>query len=719
MEYMENEKNYSCEVAGMTCGNCALTVSKYLSRQGFKNVSANAATGAVHFSSDKEVDLNRIYRGISSLGYQVIEKKEAGGVPHGHQHQNVPGRNRLNYLLLISAIFTLPLLLHMFLPHDHPLNDPKLQLVLCIPVYAIGVYHFGSSAFRSLKNGIPNMDVLIILGATAAFAYSLAGMIFFSRQAHQYLFFETTATIITLVLLGNWIEARTVSATTTAIKSLARLQPDKAKIILTDSLGKETVLETESKFIKVNDLLLVATGDRIPADGEVISGSAELDESMITGESLPASKGKGDNVAGGTMVHSGNLKIKATAIGEHTALAEIIRLVQQAQAAKPPMQKLADKISAIFVPVVSGIALITFLANYFWGDVPLAESIMRSVAVLVIACPCAMGLATPAAVAVGLGRAARNGILIKGGDTLEQFRHIRQIVFDKTGTLTSGNLKIQSFKALHMEENRFKSMVAAMEQYSSHPIARSISGEWKNTEGIVLKNVEETKGLGISATDTSGIRWQLGALKVVPEKDRDAGDFDLFLIRGEELMGGIQLRDEPRDDAAATIAKLHQQGFRTILLSGDRAVKAQQTGNLLHIDRVLAEQSPEEKMNQLALLLKTAPTAMVGDGINDAPALAKADIGISLSDATQVAMQSANVILSNNKLGSLPKAFRLGKFTYQTIRQNLFWAFFYNIFAIPLAAFGFLSPMWAAFFMAFSDVILVLNSLRLNIRKIN
>jgi Cu+-exporting ATPase len=717
--YMENEKSYSCEVAGMTCGNCALTVSKYLSKQGLKNISANAATGAVHFSADKEVDLNRIYQGIKGLGYQVIEKKEGDADRHDQNHHNHPGHNKLNFLLLVSALFTIPLLWHMFLPHTHPLNSPKLQLVLCIPVFAIGVYHFGLSAFRSLRNGIPNMDVLIILGATAAFVYSLAGMLLFSGQAHQYLFFETTATIITLVLLGNWIETRTVSATTTAIKSLARLQPDKAKIILTDSLGKETVLETQSKFIKMNDLLLVATGDRIPADGQVISGHAELDESMITGESLPASKEMGDSVVGGTLVHSGNLKIKATAIGENTALAEIIRLVQQAQAAKPPLQKLADKISAIFVPVVLGIALLTFLANYFLGDIPLAASIMRSVAVLVIACPCAMGLATPAAVAVGLGRAARNGILIKGGDTLEQFKNIRQVVFDKTGTLTSGNLTIQSFKAIGMEAGRFQSMVAAMEQYSSHPIAKSIGRKWKNTEGIILKNVAETKGLGISATDPSGAKWHIGSRKIVPEKYRDTHGFDLFLLRGEELMGGILLRDELRPDAVETIAKLHEQGFKTILLSGDHTEKSKQIGNLLQIDQVLAEQSPEDKMNQLAKLLKTAPTAMVGDGINDAPALAKADIGVSLSDATQVAIQSANVILSNNRLSSLPKAFRLGKFTYQTIKQNLFWAFFYNIFAIPLAAFGFLSPMWAAFFMAFSDIVLVLNSLRLNIRKIN
>lgn len=715
---MEKEKSYTCEVAGMTCGNCALTVSRYLAKQGLKDISANAASGEVHFSSDKEVDLQQIYRGINSLGYTVVEQNEDRVNAHaGHHHEG--GNNKLNYLLLISALLTLPLLLHMFLPHDHILNDPRLQLALCIPVYAIGVYHFGLSAFRSLRNGIPNMDVLIILGATAAFIYSLSGMIFFPGQAHQYLFFETTATIITLVLLGNWIEKRTVSATTTAIKSLASLQPDKARIILTDSLGKETVLETESKFIKVNDLLLVATGDRIPADGEVVSGNAELDESMITGESLPVPKEKGAGVIGGTLVQNGNLKIRATAIGESTTLAEIIRLVQKAQSAKPPMQQLADKISAVFVPLVLSIALITFLGNYFLGDIPLAASIMRSVAVLVIACPCAMGLATPAAVAVGLGRAARNGILIKGGDTLEQFKNIRQIVFDKTGTLTSGNLKIQSFKTRNMDESRFKSIVAAMEQYSAHPIAKSITGEWKNTEDIKLEDIEETKGLGISATDASGNQWRLGSRKIAGNPDPDFADFDLFLMHQDVIVGGIQLQDELRPDAARTLTILHQQGFITILLSGDHPAKTKQIGALLNIDRVLAEQSPEQKMNQLEELLKTAPTAMVGDGINDAPALAKADIGISLSDATQVAIQSANVILSNNKLSSLPKAFQLGKFTYQTIRQNLFWAFFYNIFAIPLAAFGFLSPIWAAFFMAFSDVILVLNSLRLNIRKID
>lgn len=705
------EQTHHCTVEGMTCGNCALTISRYLEKQGLKDITANAASGELQFTAPGSVDVSQVYKGIDQLGYKVVlpGSEEA---PHHHSHSSVLGR-----MLLICAVFTAPLLLHMFAGRQSWLNNPLLQLALCLPVYAIGLGHFGRSAFRSLRSGVPNMDVLIIMGASAAFFYSLAGVLFFNNEAHHYLFFETTATIITFVLAGNWLEERTVKATTSSIKALAALQPSAARVVMTDSLGKETIMEVESKLLRKNDIVLVNDGDSIPSDGRVLQGSAAVNESMITGESVPVRKEEGMMVTGGSVIASGNLRVQTTAVGADTVLAGIIRLVQQAQGAKPPMQKLADKISAVFVPLVLGIAVLAFLLNYFVAGIPFAGSMMRSIAVLVIACPCAMGLATPAAVAVGLGRAARKGILVKGGDTLEKFRDIRQIVFDKTGTLTTGALTVSRFKAVAVTDEVFKAAVTGLEHYSSHPIARSILRQWGAEQPrLDMSGITETKGEGISGTDAEGNTWQLGSFKLLQHNATEE-QWDIYLLRNGVYAGGLDIEDELREDAVATVSALHAEGFKTILLSGDRQEKVAAIGKTTGIDIVFAEQSPDQKMAQLDVLLQAAPTAMVGDGINDAPALAKATVGISLSDASKVAMQSANVILTSNHLSSLPEAIRLGRYTYQTIRQNLFWAFFYNVLAIPLAAMGYLSPIWAAVVVAFSDVILVLNSLRLNFRR--
>jgi len=708
------EQSFHIKVEGMTCGNCALSVSRFLEKRGMTDVSANSASGDVNFTAPEAVNIDSIYKGIHELGYNVVKPDEHGMHDHHAGHNHAGGT--LKTLLIVCAAFTAPLLFHMFVGHDNILNNAWLQLALCIPVYSIGMWHFGKSAFRSLKNGIPNMDVLITMGASAAFIYSLIGMFFFKDAMHQYMFFETTATIITFVLLGNYIEERTSNATTSSIKELAALQPAMAKVVMKDSIGKETIMQVESKFLKLNDIVAVNDGDSIPADGVVIAGSANVNESMITGESLPAQKADGATVTGGSVVVDGNLRIRTTAIGEATALAEIIRLVQKAQGTKPPLQKLADKISAIFVPTVLVIAILTFLINFFIADVIFAQSLMRSIAVLVIACPCAMGLATPAAVAVGLGRAARNGILIKGGDTLEKLKNITQIVFDKTGTLTTGELQIRSFKTDGITDEEMKAVVTGLEHYSSHPIARSILKQWPAIQPIQLSDVKEVKGQGMTGKDASGNVWKLGTANMATN---NAENFDIHLFRNDSWVAGIVLEDALRADARQTMDVLHAMQFKTILLSGDRKYKVDALSETIGIDVSLAEQSPSQKMGHLEQLLQKESTAMVGDGINDAPALAKADIGISLSDATKVAIQSANVILSNNKLSSLPKAIKLGRYTYQTIKQNLFWAFFYNVLAIPLAAMGYLSPIWAAFVMAFSDVILVLNSLRLNFRKID
>ncbi|MEZ5016813.1 MAG: cation-translocating P-type ATPase [Flavipsychrobacter sp.] len=707
------DKTYSTVVEGMTCGNCAITISKLLEKKGASNISANAASGEVSFTIVEEEEVDNVYNAIDDLGYRVVRDDDNAIEGTG---TNTGRSDKTSLYLIICAMLTVPLLLHMFV-NWHYLHNPWVQLVLSTPVYIIGLIVFGKSAFRSLKHGIPNMDVLIIIGASAAYIYSLIGLFYYTDAVRDYMFFETTASIITLVMVGNWLEHKTVKATTTAIDALVNLQPQKAKIVMTDSIGKETMLEVESKYVKKGDMILVNTGDSIPVDGVVISGEAEVDEHMITGESLPIRKKETEEVIGGTMVMDGNIKIEATTVGSQSILSNIIKLVREAQGTKPPLQKLADKISAIFVPAVLGIALLTFLVSWLAFDVSFESAMMRSIAVMVISCPCAMGLATPAAVAVGLGRAARNGMLVKGGDTLERLKQIKQVVFDKTGTLTTGKLEISSFDTV-MEAATFKSIVAAIESYSSHPIAKSISKQWSNTENVQLEKVDEVKAKGMEAVDANGDKWQLGSELWLHTSVEKLTGYDLYLYKNGSYAGAIKITDTLRPDAKETIDELKRMGYKTILLSGDKKEKCEHLANELGIEEVYAQQTPEQKNKKLDELLEAAPTAMVGDGINDAPALARATVGISLSESTQIAIQSANIILSNNQLSTLPKAIRLGIYTDQTIKQNLFWAFIYNIVAIPVAAAGMLKPTYGAGIMALSDVVLILNSLRLGIRSL-
>ncbi len=700
-------KSVQCKVDGMTCGNCALTVTTYLAKQGASNAVANASTGDVSFDIEDENIESKLLNGIQDLGFKVVEETESG--------EQVKSHSKVKQYLLISLFFWVPLMLHMFI-NWAPLHNPYVQFTLALPVYFIGLIYFGKSAFRSLKNGIPNMDVLVFIGASAAFFYSLIGWILFPTEVHNYLFFETTVSIITLVLAGNYLEEYSVKSTAASIRELMKFQKSKAKIIFVDSIGKETIVETENEFVKKDDVVLVNTGDKIPVDGIIIKGQAAIDESMMTGESLPEQKEENDFVIGGTINTDGSIRVKATAVGNKSTFANIIHLVNQAQAAKPPMQKLADKISAIFVPLVVGISILTFLLNHFVFDESIQNSLMRMIAVMVIACPCAMGLATPAAIMVGLGRAARNGILIKGGDTLERFKDIQQFVFDKTGTLTTGKLIIDQFKST-ISVTEFKEIVSALEQHSSHPIAKSIVKEWPFNKHS-LTTIQEIKGVGISAEDEQGNLWQIGSYRLLTT-NTDAVRHDLYVIKNKEQVGWIDMKDELREDTQLVIKSLHAKGYKTILLSGDRKEKCDRLAQQLHIDEVYSEQLPQQKMETLDEIMKRGFTAMVGDGINDAPSLAKAHIGISLSDASQIAMQSAQVLLLKNKLSILPTAIELGKQTYLTIKQNLFWAFFYNIIAIPFAATGYLTPTWGAAIMGLSDVVLIINSLRLRYKKLN
>lgn len=704
------------KVEGMTCTNCALSVNKYLQKEGMQEIKVNPIDGAVSFTSTQPIDAEKLKKGIGTLGYHVADDHDDH---HGHDHGSVHGflsNNKKRFLFTLP--FTLVLMLHMLHPWlpMHWLMDPWIQLSLCLPVFITGMWFFGRSAIKSLRNGMPNMDVLIAVGALASFAYSLTGALL--QLGEHYLFFETTASIITLVFMGNYLEDASIQSTQRALKTLAKSQKVMANMIAFDDKHEEMIFPVDNAQLRTGDLVLIKTGEQVPADCKILWGDCTVNEAIITGESIPVSKQKKDLLTGGSIIDNGVVKAQVTAAGKDTVLSGILKMVQQAQAEKPLMQKLADKISAIFVPLVIGIAALTFLLNYFVFDITAGASLMRSVAVLVISCPCAMGLATPAAIAVGLGRAARTGILFRNASSLESFKSIKQIVFDKTGTLTTGDFIISGFKSETEDDVNFKKIVYSLEKFSNHPIAKPITKEWAGGELIHWKKIEEIKGIGVKAEDSEGNVFEAGSYKLLADTATDKAH-NIFILKNKILLGWIDVSDEIRTEAKTVVRWLHDRKISTILLSGDREEKCIAVAKELGIDQVFAEQTPEQKLAKITELNAAAPTAMVGDGINDAPALAKATLGISLSDASQVAMQTADVVLMNHGLKNLPKALGLGNHTYLTIKQNLFWAFAYNIVAIPVAAMGLLSPTVAALAMGFSDVVLAVNSLRLFIKKVN
>ena len=569
------------------------------------------------------------------------------------------------------------------------------------------------------------MDVLIAIGSGSAFIYSLSGMIihFGTPEVSRYLFFETAAAIITFVLLGNVIEKRSVRQTTTAISELSKLQASKAKKINFSDNGNEQMVELSIDEIEKGDWLLVNSGDIIPLDGKITWGQAAINESMITGESLPVNKKTGDEVIGSTIIESGSFKMIVEKTGDETTLAKIIELVNKAQNTKPVIQKLGDKVSAVFVPVVVAIALITFIVSFLVAHLSIQQSLMHSIAVLVISCPCAMGLATPTAVMVGIGRAAKNGILIKGGITLESFAKVKTIVFDKTGTLTTGNFKIKKIHVFDGDEETIRTILYAMEKHSSHPIAKSILSECREaavkSEAIDWEKIEEYKGIGVRARTKQGDEYGLGSYQLVKLLPVDSSH-NLFLLKNNQLLAAVDLEDEMKHDAIELVRQLKKQGIKTVMVSGDRKAICEAVSENLGIDETYSEQMPAQKLEIIERLSKESITAMVGDGINDAPALAMATVGISISDASQVAIQSAQIILLHgNNLLSLLEAIQISRHTLVTIRQNLFWAFLYNVVAIPIAAFGMLSPMIGAFSMAFSDVVVIGNSIRLKSKYIS
>ncbi len=701
-------ENVQWKVEGMDCSSCALTIHKYLEKQGMKNVKVNSVSGDVSFEMNGGAATPKIIKGLSDLGYEVANQQQATAKKKPFLSTHL---HRFFFCLPFAFVFVLHMIFGMRM---HWIANPWLQLALTIPVYIVGMDFFGRSAWKSLRNGLPNMNVLVALGSTAAFAYSLYGTL--TGQAENFMFYETTVTIITLVFLGNYLEDASIESTQRELRKLVKSQKVMANMIAFDDKHQEQIFAVENTQLRVGDLILIKNGEQVPIDCKILWGEAHVNEAIVTGESLPVHKYAKDKLIGGSVISDGTIKAQVTAVGDDTILAGIINMVKQAQGEKPPVQQLADKISAIFVPIVIGIAVVTLIVNWILLS-QFTPALMRSIAVLVIACPCAMGLATPAAIAVGLGRAAKNGILFRNATSLEMFKNITQVVFDKTGTLTTGKFVVSGFKFLVGEESEFKKLAYSLEKYSNHPIAKSITEEWKTKDEIRWDKIEEIKGLGMKASDKEGNEYWAGSFNVAKEFTKE-DNHNIYIIKNNELLGWIDVKDEIRPEAKSVIDYLHNKNIKTILLSGDRRTKCEALAAQLNIDEVIAEQTPEQKLQKIGELNAATPTAMVGDGINDAPALAKATIGISMSEASQVAVQSAQVVLMSHGLKKMPMALGLGKATYVTIKQNLFWAFAYNIVAIPVAAFGFLTPTFGALVMGLSDVVLAINSVRLFVKKV-
>lgn len=704
------------KVEGMDCTTCALNIHKYLDKKGMQNVKVNFATGDVSFDLKGNIETSQIAKGIEDLGYKVANPELSSAVekkPFLSTHLQ-----RFWVCLPFTAILLLTHLpgLHNYM---HWVMNPWVQLALATPVYLVGMSFFGKSAIKSLRNGMPNMNVLVALGSTAAFFYSLYGTL--TGQAENFMFYETAASIITLVFFGNYLEDASIQSTQKELNKLVKSQKVMANMIAFDDKYQEQIFPVENTQLRVGDLILIKSGEQVPIDCKILWGEAHVNEAIVTGESSPVHKQAKDKLIGGSIIDNGTIKAQVTAVGNDTVLSGIINLVKQAQGEKPPVQQLADKISGIFIPVVLGIAAITLIGNW----IILSEfkpALLRSIAVLVIACPCAMGLATPAAIAVGLGRAARNGILFRNATSLEAFKNITQVVFDKTGTLTTGKFTVSNWQSAVgngqlLNDEEFKRLVYSLEKYSNHPIARSFTEDWKIKNEIQWKKIEEIKGLGMKAEDKEGNMYMAASYKAAKDLT-DEANHNVYIIKNNQLLGWIDVKDEIREEAKTVVDYLHTKGIKTILLSGDHYAKAKELADDLHIKEVIAEQTPEQKLQKITELNAQTPTAMVGDGINDAPALAKATVGISMSEASQIAVQSADVVLMNHGLKNLPMALGLGKHTYITIKENLFWAFAYNIVAIPVAAFGLLSPTLGALVMGLSDVVLAINSGRLFVKKV-
>ena len=732
--------NKQLKIGGMTCVACASGIERTLKKiKKVKKVEVSFATQTMQIEYDDDLKFKVIENAIKSLGFHIVKENEEE-------------KDNSKLKLIISIIFTIPLLYiamaHMLPninlpypdiinPNINKINFALIQLILTIPVIICG-YKFYTVGFKLLFKGVPNMDSLVAIGTTASFVYSLYSVYKICTGNFDYihnLYFESTATIITLVELGKYLESRSKNKTGNAIKALMNIAP-KEGTVLRD--GKEIKISIDD--IVENDVVIVKAGDKIPVDGVIISGNASVDESMLTGESLPVEKKVNDNVVGGTINQSGYIKFRATKIGKDTVLSRIIELVKNAQNSKAPAQRLADIVSKYFTIVVLVLAIISFVA-WFIATKEFTFSLTIFVSVLVIACPCALGLATPIAIMVSTGKGASLGILFKDATSLETLSKINTIVFDKTGTLTVGKPYLTDIIPIEISKDTLLNYIFSVEEKSEHPISKAIVNYSleNNPKKVEVNNFETLVGKGVSANINEG-KISIGNLRLANENNIDTKGYEdiiskfqtegktvMFAILNEKLIGIIAIADIIKENSAKLIEKLENMGISTYMITGDNENTAKYIASQVGIKNIIANTLPEDKANKVKEIMdKNNKVAMVGDGINDSPALMSSDVGIAIGNGTDVAIESAGVILVKNDILDIYNAIRLSKKTMRVIKQNLFWAFGYNALGIPVAMgvlhiFGgpLLNPMIAALAMAFSSVSVVTNVLRINSFKDN
>lgn len=718
------------EVTGMTCAACSNRIEKVLNRtDGVDEANVNLTTeNATIIYNPNSTSVETLIKKIQKLGYDAQLKK---GADEKQSHKALELKHKLTKLV-ISAILALPLLLtmfvHLFNMHlPSILMNPWFQFILATPIQFIIGWQFYVGAYKNLRNGSANMDVLVALGTSAAYFYSLYEMVKWLNNTNYtpHLYFETSAVLITLILFGKYLEARAKSQTTNALSELLNLQAKEARVLR----NNEEQMVPLSEVVE-GDYLIIKPGEKIPVDGKILKGKTSIDESMLTGESIPVEKTQSDYVIGSTMNKNGIITIEATKVGKDTALASIIKVVEEAQGSKAPIQRLADIISGYFVPIVVGIAILTFI---IWITLvrqgQFEPALVAAIAVLVIACPCALGLATPTSIMVGTGKAAENGILFKGGEHIERTHQIDTVVLDKTGTITHGTPVVTDFDG----DNETLQLLASAEKASEHPLAEAIVNYARSEQVNLLEvdDFEAVPGHGIKAT-IAGKSLLVGNRKFLEEYHVDIDRSELQLSQFEQLgktamliainqqlRGTIAVADTVKDSTNKAIQQLHDLNIEVVMLTGDNQRTAEAIASQVGIDTVIAQVLPEEKASKVESLQANNKTvAMVGDGVNDAPALVQADIGIAIGTGTEVAIKAADVTILGGDLLLVPKAITASKSTIRNIRQNLFWAFGYNVAGIPIAALGLLAPWVAGAAMALSSVSVVTNALRLKRMKL-
>ena len=715
------------DISGMTCASCAGRVEKALAKvPGVKSVSVNLATERAHVELLGQVDPGLLLNAVTQAGYGASLHQSEKTTEDDQQKR----LHRERWALTLAIVLALPLVLPMLLaPFGiHWMLPAWAQFVLATPVQFVLGARFYVAAWKAVKAGAGNMDLLVALGTSAGYGLSLYEWAIAEPGSMPHLYFEASAVVIALVLLGKYLESRAKRQTASAIRALEALRPERA-LRMVDGQEQDVAISD----LRLNDLVLVKPGERFPVDGEVVEGQSHADEALISGESLPVPKQPGDKVTGGAINGEGRLVIKTLALGTETVLARIIRLVEDAQSAKAPIQKLVDKVSQVFVPVVLLIALATLLGWWLYGA-PIETALINAVAVLVIACPCALGLATPTAIMAGTGVAARHGILIKDAEALERAHEVSAVVFDKTGTLTSGTPQIAHFSALDGDEAHLLQAAGALQRGSEHPLAKAVLDACaaRNLNVPDVTDSQSLTGRGIAGT-LEGRRLALGNRRLLEETGLAPGSLGASASAWEtegrtlswlieqspqpQVLGLFAFGDTLKTGALSAIQQLNARHISSHLLTGDNRGSAKVVAEALGISDVHAEVLPADKAATVAELKKTGVVAMVGDGINDAPALAAADIGIAMGGGTDVAMHAAGITLMRGDPRLVPAALEISRKTYAKIRQNLFWAFIYNVIGIPLAAFGFLNPVLAGAAMAFSSVSVVSNALLLKFWK--